>query len=531
MSGPWAELPGLALAHLQLVLVALGLGAAIAIPLGVVASRRARTEALALGTAGVLQTVPSLALLALMVPLLAVASGATERALGFALPSIGFLPAALALTLYGLLPMLRNTVAGLRGVDPALREAALGVGMTPRQSLVRVELPLALPVIVAGVRTATVWIVGTATLATPVGAASLGNLIFAGLQTRSFGSVVAGSAAAAALALVLDGIVRALERGVAERSRARVALAGAALAALVAIAIAPLAVRGVDGARAPRRAIAIGAKSFTEQYVLAAVLAQWIERETGRPTRAVESLGSTVAFDALRDDAIDVYVDYSGTIWATVFHEPGLPSDRGDVLAQVRARLARDYGVRVAAALGFENTYAIAMREARARELGIETIGDFARHSPALAMAGDYEFFGREEWRALVARYDIRLRQRRAMDASLMVPALVQGEVDAISAYSTDGRIASLGLRVLRDEKGVIPPYDAIVLASARLAREEPAVLAALARLDGAIDAERMRRMNDAVEGEGRAPAEVAAELVAERLGAAAPDDAGRGRD
>ncbi|MCA9511150.1 MAG: ABC transporter permease, partial [Myxococcales bacterium] len=292
-----------------------------------------------------------------------------------------------------------------------------------------------------------------------------------------------------------------------------------------------LAVRGVDGARAPRRAIAIGAKSFTEQYVLAAVLAQWIERETGRPTRAVESLGSTVAFDALRDDAIDVYVDYSGTIWATVFHEPGLPSDRGDVLAQVRVRLAGDYGVRVAAALGFENTYAIAMREARARALGIETIGDFARHSPALAMAGDYEFFGREEWRALVARYDIRLRQRRAMDASLMVPALVQGEVDAISAYSTDGRIASLGLRVLRDEKGVIPPYDAIVLASARLAREEPAVLAALARLDGAIDAERMRRMNDAVEGEGRAPAEVAAELVAERLGGEAPDDAGRGRD
>jgi len=511
VSDQFALLPGYLLAHLQLSLLALGTGVLVSIPLGVFVVRHPRIEGAVLGIAAVAQTIPSLALLALMVPLLAALGTWTASALGFELHSIGFLPAWLALALYSVLPMLRNTVTGIAGIDAALIEAARGVGMTERQRLVRVELPLALPVIVAGVRTATVWVVGTATLATPVGATSLGNFIFSGLQTRNFGAVVLGSVASAVLALGLDGLVRALERGLATRRRRLWAGALSGLAALYVLVVVSL----VGAAGTAERSIAIGSKSFTEQYVLAALLAQTVEQAGGPGVRRVESLGSTVAFDALRNDELDLYVDYSGTIWATILGRTGLPGDRATVLAEVRTRLAEDYGIGIVATLGFENSYAIAMREDRAAELRIESLGELARQAPALSIGGDYEFFARAEWTALESRYRMRFAQRRSMDPALMYSALEQREVDAISAFSTDGRIAALGLRVLRDELHVIPPYDAIVLASPRFQREWPALVVAVAALEGRIDAAAMQQMNSAVDQGGELPAAVAARFRA----------------
>jgi len=525
VSEQWALLPAYGTAHLQLTLAALGLGVAVSVPLGVLVARRPRLEGAVLGAASVLQTIPGLALLALMVPLLAGLGGITERTLSVSLPSIGFLPAWIALTLYSVLPVLRNTVTGIASVDPALREAALGVGMTESQRLRRVELPLALPVIVAGVRTAAVWVVGTATLATPVGATSLGNYIFSGLQTRNFGAVVLGSAAAAALAILLDGVIRLLESGLRTRSRGRLAGAGGVLLALVAVSVGAWAERGLGGGERPIR---IGAKTFTEQYILAEALAQLVAAETGRPVERVESLGSTVVFDALRNDAIDLYVDYSGTIWATILERDELPESRATVLEDVRRSLAERYGIAVAASLGFENTYALGMRADAAAARDVARISDLARRAASLSIGGDYEFFVRPEWRAIEARYGLAFGEERAMDSALMYQAVQAGEVDVISAYSTDGRIAAYDLVLLEDDRGVIPPYDAIVLASPRLAREAPDVLAAVAALDQAIDAAAMQRMNWAVDGEGRAPAAVARDLVA-RLRGAPPGPSGTG--
>ncbi|MCW5837363.1 MAG: ABC transporter permease, partial [Labilithrix sp.] len=226
-----ALLPEYLGAHLRLTLAALLVGIAISLPIGVLVTRRRWLEQPVLGVASVIQTIPSLALLAVMVPLLAAAG----------VSSIGFLPAFLGLVLYSLLPILRNTVTGISGVDPAYIEAARGVGMTERQQLLRVELPLAMPVIIAGVRTSTVWTVGVATLSTPVGATSLGNYIFSGLQTRNYDAVFVGCVAAAALALTLDGVVRLLAAGLARRRRGALALALGALALLGIWTVAPLA--------------------------------------------------------------------------------------------------------------------------------------------------------------------------------------------------------------------------------------------------------------------------------------------------
>ena len=147
------------------------------------------------------------------IPLLLGAAALTERLLGVGFSALGFLPAVLALALYSMLPVVRNTITGIHGIDPAIKQAALGVGMTERQSLRMVELPLALPVIMAGVRTASVWVIGTATLSTPIGQTSLGNYIFTGLQTQNWIFVLFGCVAAAVLALAVDQLLALIERG------------------------------------------------------------------------------------------------------------------------------------------------------------------------------------------------------------------------------------------------------------------------------------------------------------------------------
>jgi osmoprotectant transport system permease protein len=498
-----ALLPELLTSHLQLALAALLVGTVTSVPAGVLVSRVRWLEAPVLGVASVIQTVPSLALLAIMVPTLA--------ALG--LPSIGRLPAFLGLTLYSVLPILANTVSGLATVDPAVREAAAGVGMTGGQRLLRVELPLALPVVIAGVRTATVWTVGTATLSTPVGANSLGNYIFSGLQTRNSLAVLVGCVAAAALALLLDGLVRALAWGIERRRRPAVAAAIAAWTLLYGYAGASF----VAAAAAVREGrVVVGAKTFTEQYILCEVLAGQVRRLTGLETEIVESLGSTVAFDALRSDQIDAYVDYTGTIWATIMHRSDVPEDPDEVLREVERYLASNHGVGIAAALGFENTYAFAMSRERAERLGIERISDLVPFAAGISIGGDYEFFARTEWRSVQECYGLHFGEQRSMDSALMYQAVAQGAVDLITAFSTDGRIAALDLVVLEDDRRAIPPYAAVVLVSPRLQRESPAAVAALRRLAGTVDAEEMRRMNMAVDRDGHSAASVAEGFLAE---------------
>ena len=496
-------LPGYLTGHLQLTMVALLLGTSISVPLGVFASRLRWIELPIMGSASIIQPVPSLALLAIMVPVLAALN----------LQSIGYLPAIIGLTLYSILPILRNTVAGLQSVDPALIEAARGVGMTPAQQLRRVELPVAMPVIVAGIRTSTVWTVGIATLATPVGATSLGNYIFTGLQTRNFTAVMVGCVAASILALTLDGLVCALQVAVKNRNRTLGAAVLGVFGLLFLFAGASIVPRLLSPSR---DRITIGAKTFTEQYILSEIMAQTIREATQLEISVMQSLGSTVAFDALRSGYLDVYVDYSGTIWATIMKRDKLPTNRDEVLSKVARYLADEYGIVQVSALGFENTYALAMREQQARELGIRRISDLTPYAPRLSIGGDYEFFGRPEWRDIEKTYGLKFGSRRSMDSALMYQAVANGSVDVISAFSTDGRITALNLRVLEDDRDTIPPYDAVILVSPHLIRKHPSVAEALRRLAGAIDADRMRQMNLAVDELGKSPAEVASEFLRE---------------
>src|SRR5262245_54302106 len=464
-------------------------------------------RALLLAGTSVVQTVPGLALLALFYPVLLATAAFSERMLGLGFSALGFLPAVLALALYSMLPVVRNTITGILGVDRAAKQAAIGVGMTDGQALRMVELPLAMPVIMAGVRTAAVWVIGTATLSTPIGQTSLGNYIFAGLQTQNWVFVLFGCVAAAVLALLVDQLLALIERGYAVRSRARMAAGAVGLGLTLVAALLPNVLRAGGG-------YIIGAKSFSEQYILAALIQDRL-RARDLPAGRRDGLGSAVIVDALAAGDIDAHVDYTGTIWANQLKRTDV-APREEVLKEVGSWLKAQRGILMLGGLGFENAYALAMKRERAEKLGIRSIADLAPHAPGLSVAADFEFFSRPEWKAIRETYGLNFGRERQMQAEFMYPAAGGGEVDVISAYTSDGRIAEYDLVVLDDPKQAIPPYDAILLVSPRRAGDK-AFLAALRPLIGAIHVATMREANR--RAAGSATPEAVARWLWEKIG------------
>ena len=506
LKAAWALLPSYLGQHVLLSVSALLLGLLLSLPLAVLAARDARLRWPVLALASLIQTIPGLALLALFYPLLLALGALIHQRL----PALGFLPSLLALTLYSMLPVLRNGVAGILGVDPAAREAADGLGMTAGQKLWRVELPLAAPVIMAGVRTAAVWTIGAATLSTPVGQPSLGNYIFSGLQTEDWVSVLFGCAASAVLALVADQLLGLIENGLEHRRRGRILAGVFGLIVGVLAATAPLMVH----ASQPR--YVIGAKNFSEQFILADLIGQRLKAE-GAAAETREGLGSAVIFRALAAGDIDAYVDYSGTLWTNVLGRRDIPG-RQAMLVALKSELKARYGVTLVGPLGFENAYALAMKADRAKALGVATLADLAPAAPRLQLGGDLEFLSRPEWASIQRTYGLNFRAARAYNPTFMYRALDSGQADVISAFSSDGRIAADHLVTLADPRGAIPAYDAVLLVSPRRAGDER-LLGALRPLVGRIPVEAMREANLSVDRDrDKVTPDAAAAVLGHRL-------------
>jgi len=513
LAAAWRLLPGALTGHVLLSASALMLGLILSLPLAVLASRHAQVRWPVLALASLVQTVPSLALLALFYPLLLALSAVIRPILGHALPALGFLPSLLALTLYSMLPILRNGVAGLTGIDPDVLEAADGVGMTAPQKLWQVQAPLAAPVVMAGVRTAAVWTIGAATLSTAVGQSSLGDYIFSGLQTENWVYVLFGCAASALLALAADQLLGLIEAGARRRDGRRIALGAAGLVLGVCAAVAPGALAQLH---APARSYVIGAKNFSEQFTLAALIGDRL-RADGAGVSVKQGLGSAVIFRALAAGDLDVYVDYTGTLWTNVLGRNDTPPPQV-MLTELKRELAARYGVVLLGPLGFENAYALAMRGDRAKALAVGSIADLEPRAPDLVLGSDLEFLSRPEWAALKSAYGLSFRAQRSYSPTFMYGALADGEADVISAFSSDGRIAADGLTVLSDPKHAIPSYDAVLLISPRRAHDER-LRRALLPLIGAIRIETMRQANLMVDRDRdkRTPAQAAAFLETAR--------------
>jgi osmoprotectant transport system permease protein len=478
-----SEGAALLLQHATLVLISTSAAIALGVPAGILAARRPRLGRWLLGTVNVAQTIPSLALLGFLLPLPFVGG-------------LGSRTALVTLSIYALLPILRTTMTGIQHVDHAVTEAGLAMGMTGRQLLWLVELPLALPSIVGGIRVATVIGVATATIAAAIGAGGLGEYIFRGLAMADTTTILAGAIPAAVLAIVADAALGWAGRriaGVRVTTTLALKLAGAAVVVLAVVS-------GAAYARANHGAVVVGSKNFTEQVILGELVAQTLEAQGLRVDRRLNLGGTFICDRALRNGDLDVYVEYTGTAVTAVFHQE-VPRDPQSAFAQTRTLYA-EHGVTVSSPLGFNNTFTILVRGKDARALGLRTIEDLrsvmARWTPGFG----YEFLQREDgFPGLAKVYGLRFGTApKAMDLSLIYRALADGQVDVIAGDATSAMIDSLDLAPLADSRHYFPPYDAVPLVRTASMLREPAIGRALATLSGRVSDRDMRRLNTAVD-------------------------------
>ena len=484
--------------HVVLVAMSVSLATSIGVPLGIFAARHARLARPLVALANVAQTVPSLALFGFLIPLPFIGGIGTRTAL-------------VALTVYGVLPIVRTTIAGMRGVDRAVLECAHAMGMRPWQVLRDVELPLALPSIVAGVRVATVVAVGTATIASAIGAGGLGDYIFRGLAMVDPVVILAGALPAAVLALLADGLLALTGRALDPRLGSRQLRRGVALAFLV------LALGGVwIYTAAPSAAVIVGSKNFTEQVILGELLAQVIERDTGLTVERRLNLGGTLVADAaVKRGDIDLYVEYTGTALTALFNDTLSAAGPSEVFERVKARYA-EHGLALLPSLGFNNTFAILVRGDAARQHRLQRISDLRAVAGGWRAGFGYEFLERPDgFAGLSKTYGLRFREApRVMDLNLIYRALAAGEIDVTAGDTTSGLIDSLGLAVLDDDKKYFPPYDAAVVARSSTLLRYPQLDAALRALSGRVSEADMRQMNHQVDGLKRDPRDVAREFL-----------------
>ena len=501
------EVLQLTLEHLLLVAVAIGAAILIGIPVGILLTRRARLARPALAVANVLQTIPSLALFGFLIPLL----GAY---------GIGRVPAVIALFLYSLLPIIRNTYTGITGVDRAVREAARGMGMTDWQMLTQVELPLALSVIIAGVRVATVIAIGTATIAAAIGAGGLGMFIFRGLRMDDDTLIFAGAIPAAIMALGADFVLGWIEKRLAPGARRSLSKHArrAAIAGVMVLFIGSAFFITRGRCVAPGGCVVVGSKDFTEQVILGELIAQTISGRGGVEVEQQFELGGNMCHRAMLVGEMDVYVEYTGTAFmAMLKHDP--LTDAEQVYSQVKDEYVSRFGLEVMEPLGFENTFAILVRGADARRLNLKKISDVARYAPEWQAGFGQDFMSREDGYPGFARtYGLSFREPpREMDLSLTYRALANNQVDLIAGNSTDGLIDKLDLYQLEDDRHYFPPYQAVPIVRKEALVRHPEIAQALAYLAGKITGADMRRLNYAVDAEKRDVREVVREFLSQR--------------
>lgn len=512
----WSDILAHIAQHLWLVFISIAIAIVIALPLGILITRRKRWRGPVLGIANVMQTIPSLALFGFLIPLPFIGG-------------IGPRTAIIALVFYALLPIIRNTVTGILGVDASVREAAVAMGMTDRQVLFQVELPLAMSVILTGVRVAVVITIGVAIIGATVGAGGLGEYIFAGLRNNKSELLLAGAVPSALMALLADFGFSAIEKRF-DTSTSRVMLSKRKLLRGIAWATLGLGIvlmgyaawRGIQGRSSWSLSgthATVASKDFSESELLAEIVAQMLEARKIEVDRKF-GLGGNLSHSALVAGEIDLYPEYTGTSFTAILHHAPI-SDPKAVYDQVRREYADQFKVEVSAPLGFDNTFAILVRGEDARRLNLKTISQAAPYTSQWRAGFGEDFKTRADGYPGFARaYGLRFAEEpRQMALDLSYTALASRKVDLIAGNSTDGRIAALDLLQLEDDRRYFPPYEAVFLTRQDALARLPALREVLQKLGGAISTDEMRKLNHEVDSQKRDQKTVVREwLISKRL-------------
>jgi len=477
--------------HLQLSLLTLLLAIFLAVPLAIYLSTRKRASNWVLQVAGIFQTIPSMALLGLFIPIM----------------GIGTLPALTALVIYAIFPILQNTITGLQGIDPSLEEAGTAFGMTKWERLKKFEIPLAMPVIMSGIRTAAVMIIGTATLAALIGAGGLGSFILLGIDRNNASLILIGALSSAFLAIAFNLLLKWMEK-------AKLRTIFAAFAVMIL---------GLGASYTPsllskpeKENLVIAGKLGPEPEILANMYKILIEENTDMTVTVKPNFGKTTfLYEALKKGDIAIYPEFTGTVTESLLKPaPQVGHDPGAVYQAARDGIKRQDDLALLKPMAYQNTYAVAVPKKIAQEYGLKTISDLKKVEGQLKAGFTLEFNDREDGnKGLQKVYGLHL-QVSTMEPALRYQAIQSGDIQITDAYSTDAELARYDLVVLEDDKQLFPPYQGAPLMKTALLEKHPELEAVLNKLAGKITADQMSQMNYQVGVEGKSAAQVARDFL-----------------
>ena len=486
--GDWVAALG---QHLQLSLLTLLLAIFLAVPLAIYLSTRKRVSNWVLQLAGVFQTIPSMALLGLFIPIM----------------GIGTLPALTALVIYAIFPILQNTITGLRGIDPSLEEAGVAFGMTKWERLKKFEIPLAMPVIMSGIRTAAVMIIGTATLAALIGAGGLGSFILLGIDRNNASLILIGALSSAFLAIAFNLLLKWMEK-------AKLRTIFAAFAVMViglGVSYTPSLL-----SKPEKENLVIAGKLGPEPEIIANMYKILIEENTDMTVTVKPNFGKTTfLYEALKKGDIAIYPEFTGTVTESLLKPaPQVDHDPEAVYKAARDGIKKQDNLALLKPMAYQNTYAVAVPKKIAQEYGLKTISDLKKVEGQLKAGFTLEFNDREDGnKGLQKVYGLHL-QVSTMEPALRYQAIQSGEIQITDAYSTDAELARYDLVALEDDKQLFPPYQGAPFMKEAFLKKHPKLEGILNKLAGKITEKQMSQMNYQVGVEGKPAAQVAREFL-----------------
>lgn len=503
------EIINLLFQHIYLTLGAIFLALLVGIPIGILITKVKSLQKPISGFINIIQSVPSMALLGLLIPVL----------------GIGSVPAITMVVLYSLLPIVKNTYTGLTNIDPNILESAKGMGLTSNQTLRLVQMPLALPLIMSGVRISAVTAVGLMTLAAFIGAGGLGYLVYSGIQTANNNMILAGAIPSCILALLIDFIFGKIEdiitpRGLNKNKPNSKSKSIILKVTLFAIILAFIGTSLFTVFKPKKDTIVIAGKNYSEQLILGNIYADLVENYTDlNVDRKLGLSGSSVTMNALNSGEIDVMIEYTGTLYLNVLkQEPN--NDSEFVYSKSKELLEKNNNLTLLDPLGFSNTYTLAMKPEIADKYEISTISDLAKVSSEISFGPTLEFLNRADgYPNLAKEYNLNFKESTGIDGALRYTAIKNDNIDVTDAFSTDGLLKTYNLKVLEDDLNFFPPYYAVPIVNMDTLKNYPELESVLNMLSNTINEETMIDLNYRVDDLGEDPASVAKEyLISQNL-------------
>lgn len=489
----------LTIEHILISLLAISIASVLGIILGIIISEYRRFSGLILGTVNILYTIPSIALLGFFITI----------------TGVGNTTALIALIIYALLPIIRSTYTGIVNINPLIIEASEGMGSTKLQQLFKVKLPLALPVLMSGIRNMVTMTIALAGIASFVGAGGLGVAIYRGITTNNSAMTFLGSLLIAILALVFDFILGLIEKRLTNRKRVKYKINPKLI--ILGLFIVIFGVYFSLNSK-KNKTINIATKPMTEGYILGQMLTELIEQDTDLKVNITNGVGGGTSniHPAIVKGEFDLYPEYTGTSWEAVLKKEDSYDE--SKFEELQKEYKEKYNLEYVNLYGFNNTYGLAVNKDIAEKYNLKTYSDLAKVSNNLIFGAEYDFFEREDgYKELQKVYNMNFKKQIDMDIGLKYQAMKDKKIDVMVIFTTDGQLAISDVVVLEDDKKMYPSYRAGTVVRSEILSEYPELKPVLEKLNNILDDKTMADLNYQVESEGKKPEDVAREYLQEK--------------